>query len=410
MFNFPIKISLKEIKDAAQTIKGNLLHTPTIKSRWLSNLVGAQVFLKLENLQIMGSFKPRGALIKILQLTEEERQRGIVTMSAGNHAQGVAYHAQRLGIPATIVMPINTPLAKIESTEALGATVICFGGNLSESAIKAEELVQEHGMILVHPYDDPAIITGQGTVALEILADQPEIDVLIVPVGGGGLAAGMAIAAKAIKPHISLYGVQSTYCPEMIKELYPQRWFMPPESNMAPVAEGIAVKSPGMITQQILRQYLTDMLAVSDENIEEALFGLMMSGKIISEGAGAAGVAALLQHQHLFVGKNVGIVICGGNIDARVLSSILLRGLVHQRKLVRLNIQIHDAPCVLAKCAQIIGQAGGNIFELYHQRLFNQMTVKMAEIQAVVETKGGQHAEKIIKILQENGFPSKIVE
>lgn len=403
-------VSFNDILRAKDLMNGVLVRTPIIESPELGALIRGNVFLKLENLQITGSFKPRGALIKFLELTDDEKKRGVVAMSAGNHAQGVAYHAQHLGIPATIVMPTNTPVAKIERTQALGSTVILAGESLNESAVTAQELINKFGLILIHPYDDSAIIAGQGTTALEMLEDQPNLDTLIIPVGGGGLAAGMSIAAKAMNPDIHIYGVQSTYCPAMIQALYPQRWFMPPEVGTPPIAEGIAVKHPGVLTRHILEQTIHDMIAVTDDQIESAIDFLLTHVKVVAEGAGAAGIAALLAESELFTHKNVGIVICGGNIDSRIISSLVMRALVSQGKMVALKVQIHDAPGVLAKLAKIIGDMGGNIFELHHQRLFSRIGVKMAEIEAVIETRNSDHVKAIIKKLQEGGFPTRLID
>ncbi|HXF90599.1 MAG TPA: threonine ammonia-lyase [Candidatus Nitrosotenuis sp.] len=403
-------VTLKDIQRAGQHLKDVLLLTPTIEAPWLNVLVKGKVYLKLENLQVTNSFKPRGAYIKMLQLNDDERRRGVIAMSAGNHAQGVAYHAHKLAIPAVIVMPTNTPVAKVERTQVWGAKVVLAGTHLSESAAKAQELMEQHGYTLIHPYDDAAIIAGQGTIALEMLKSQPKIDTFIIPVGGGGLASGMATAIHGLDHTKEIYGVQSTACPAMIQALYPQRWFMPPEAGTTPIAEGIAVKNPGQITTRILRHHLTDILSVTDDQIESAMNTLLIEGRLVTEGAGAAGVAALLAHKDLFVGKTIGIVICGGNVDARIISSLVMRGLVHARKLVRLKIRIHDAPGMLARLAGIIGNLGGNIFEINHQRLFNRITVKMADIDAIVETRGHDHACEIVKHLTDGGFPTKVIE
>lgn len=405
-----ISITFEDIMRACKAIQGNLIHTPITKCPELGSLIHGHVYLKLESLQVTNSFKPRGALIKMLQLSDAEKSCGVVAMSAGNHAQGVAYYAKELGIPAVIVMPINTPVAKIERTQALGATVILSGENLSEAAEKAHELVETEGLTLVHPYDDPAIIAGQGTIAVEMMQDVPELDTLIIPVGGGGLAAGMSIAAKTLRPEMHIYGVQSTYCPAMIQAIYPERWFMPPESGTPPVAEGIAVKHPGVLTREILKEHLHEMIAVTDNQIESAIDYLLTHVKVVAEGAGASGVAALLAEPELFTGKTVGIVICGANIDSRILSSIVLRSLVRQGKMVCLKIQIYDAPGVLAKLSKIIGDNGGNIFEVHHQRLFSPIGAKMAEVDAVVETRDVNHAQKIIEKLIEGGFATRLVD
>jgi threonine dehydratase len=415
------KVSFSDIQQAAAALENVVLRTPIVSFPWLNEQTGATVFLKLENLQLLSSFKARGAYIKLSQLSESQLEKGVIAMSAGNHAQGVAYHAQSLGIAATIVMPKNTPFAKIEDTDKWGCTLILEGQNLSEAETFATHLANRDGLTLIHPYDDPAIIAGQGTVALEMLADVPDLDILIIPIGGGGLASGMAIAAKAINPMIDIIGVQSAYCPAMAEVLYPKRVF--PTQTLssslllselsaplgAPLAEGIAVKSPGILTREILKKHLTDILLVTEEQIEAAIEDLLIHGKLTVEGAGAASVAALMANSSRFVGRKVGIVICGGNIDARILSSLLLRGLVRHGKLVRLKIDINDAPGVLGQISQIIGQEGGNIFEVSHQRLFNHITVKMAEIDAIVETHDSPHAQRIIAALQSNGFPTQMV-
>lgn len=402
-------ITFNDIQQAATALEKVILHTPTLFSPWLSERIKAHVYLKLENLQIMSSFKVRGAYIKLSQLTKEEKKVGVIAMSAGNHAQGVAYHARTLGIPATVVMPKSTPFAKIDSTQSLGATVLLEGQSLTEASAYAAQLAECEGLTLIHPYDDPAIITGQGTVALEMLKDVPDLDVLIIPVGGGGLASGMAIAAKVINPQIEIIGVQSDSCPAMAEILYPERKYTSHESVSTSLAEGITVKSPGLITREILKKHLSDILIVTEDQIEIAIEDLLIHGKLITEGAGAAGVAALTANPHHFKGRKVGIVICGGNIDARILSSLLLRGLVHHGKLVRLKIDINDAPGVLGQISKIIGDAGGNIFEVNHQRLFNHITVKMAELDAVVETRDSTHAKSIIATLEANGFPTQMI-
>lgn len=402
-------IHLSHIQQAALALNDVVLRTPTLLSLGLSDRTGAKVFLKLENLQIMGSFKTRGAYIKITQMSEAQRRQGVITMSAGNHAQGVAYHARTFGIPATIVMPKDTPLAKIESTRRLGATLVLEGHDLAEAADFATHLANQEGLTFIPPYDDPAIIMGQGTVALEMLADVPDLEVLIIPVGGGGLAAGMAIAAKAMNPTIEIVGVQAASCPAMTKALYPDRSFPTPLPSVAPLAEGIAVPSPGLLTREILKEHLSDIILVTEEDIERAIEDLAVHGKVIAEGAGAVGVSALIATSERFQGRNVGIVIGGGNIDVRLLSSLLLRGLVRQGKLVRLKIDIRDAPGLLGRLSQVIGQAGGNIFEISHQRLFNHITVKMAEVDVVVETRDRAHTQDIIAALQEAGFPTDVV-
>lgn len=404
------EITFSDIQRAAVALEKVILRTPMFVSPWLSEHTRATVFLKTENLQVMSSFKVRGAYIKLSQLSKDQKRKGVIAMSAGNHAQGVAYHARAMGISATVVMPKTTPFAKIESTQSLGAMVILEGQNLNEAGDYVSYLAERDGLTLIHPYDDPAIIAGQGTVALEMLADVPDLDVLVIPIGGGGLCAGMAIAAKAINPKIEIIGVQSASCPAMAGILYPERNFPAQGIFSASLAEGIAVKSPGLLTRQILKKHLSDIIIVTEDQIEAAIEDLLIHGKLIAEGAGAAGVAALTAQPNHFSNRKIGIVICGGNIDARILSSLLLRGLVHHSKLVRLKIDMNDAPGVLGQISKIIGDAGGNIFEVSHQRLFNHIIVKMAELNAVVETRDDAHAKSIIASLQANGFPTKWVE
>ncbi|WP_010297670.1 threonine ammonia-lyase [Candidatus Odyssella thessalonicensis] len=396
-------MNINEILTASKKMQGILYRTPTIPVPWLSEKINGKVYFKLENLQHTSSFKPRGALIKMLKLTDQQKAKGVVAMSAGNHAQGVAFHAQRMNIPAIIVMPETTPAAKIERTRKYGATVILSGQNLAESEIAARDLVKQ-GLTLIHPYDDEDIITGQGTVALEMLEDAPDIDTLIIPVGGGGLAAGCSLTAKALKPQIKIYGVQSTACPAMIQALYPERWFMPPETNSLPMAEGIAVKNPGRLTADILKTHLNDILAVNDTEIEDAIDALAMSGKIVAEGAGAAGVAALMKNVEHFYGKSIGIIICGGNIDSRVLSSLMMHSLVRQEKLIRLKIKIPDTSGTLAKVTGIIGRLGGNIFELIHQRHFTSYSSKMTVLEVTIETRGQEHSQQIMQELINAGY------
>ena len=405
-----ISINLTTIQEAAAQMTGIINQTPLIRAPWLGQASNTRVYLKLENLQITGSFKCRGALTKILSLSKDQRARGLIAVSAGNHAQGVAIHAQRLGLSATIVMPIHTPVAKVEQTEALGAHVVLYGENLAQSFEKAQSLINEENLTLIHPFNDPFVITGQGTIALEILTQCPEINTLIIPIGGGGLCSGIAIAAKALNPSIEIYGVQSIHCPSMIQALYPERSFIPQELHRIPIAEGIMVKTPGQLTQKILKEHLTDILAVSDDHIEDAINQLVTCGKLVAEGAGAAGVAALLAHGERFKGKTVGTVICGGNIDSRILSSELMRALVRQGKLVRLQIQLHDSPGSLGRITKIIGDEGGNIFELTHQRYFSHLTVKMTEVDVCIETRGLEHAHHIIHQLQLESFPARFIE
>ncbi len=403
-------VTRERIEAAAVSLNGISTHTPMIEAPWLSESINGKVYLKLENLQISGSFKVRGAYIKLCSLTDEEKKRGVITMSAGNHAQGVAYHAQRMGIPATIVMPEDTPISKVERTRNYGASVILHGTNMLECRDFALQLIKKHHYTMVHPFDDPYIITGQGTIALEMLKDVPDLDVLLVPIGGGGLAAGICVAAKAIKPNIHIIGIQSAYCPAVAQLLFPNTL---PANSSAPlqtIAEGIAIKFPGELNLAILREHLDDILIVDEHYIEEAIESLVVQSKIVTEGAGAAGVAALIYAPKLFKEKNVGVIVCGGNIDSRLLSNILLKGMVQHGRLVRFKIEINDVPGILGKLTQIIERTGGNIFEISHQRVFDHVGIKMAFVHAVVETRNALHAQEISRALVAGGFPAHIIE
>ncbi len=393
---------LDDIRSAAATLATlDILHTPALPAGRLSSLLGARLTLKLENLQRTGSFKVRGAGVKLAGLTLAERARGVIAMSAGNHAQGVAYHAQRMGIPATIVMPRATPFTKIERTRSLGAIVVIIGDTLSESARHAQTLAARDGLVFIHPYDDPLIVAGQGTVALELLGDAPELDVLIVPIGGGGLMAGCAIAARALAPRIEIIGVQSALYPAMKRALAGDETEIPAGPTLA---EGIAVKMPGALNRRIIARTVDDILLADEAAIEQAVNLLIVEEKLLVEGAGAAGIAAILAHRDRFAGKNVGIVICGGNIDARVTASILMRGLASSGRLARLRIEIPDAPGMLARVATAIAGAGGNIVEIVHQRLFYDVPVTRADVDVVLETRNAEHLQAIKTALREAGL------
>lgn len=393
-------VSLEDIQRAAQVIDGEVARTPSSESRTLSEICGCTIVLKFENLQYTASFKERGALNRLSYLTDRERSVGVIAASAGNHAQGVAYHAQRKGVPATIVMPQNTPFTKIRATQHFGAQVVLFGEDLSESQAHARELQEEQGLAFIHPYDDFHIIAGQGTVALEFLEDDPALDVIVVPIGGGGLISGIATAAKALHPGIEIIGVEAALYPAMYQVL---RGMLPMAGGVT-IAEGIAVKEPGEITQEIVRRLVDDVVLVSEQAIEEAVLSLLEIEKTVAEGAGAAGLAAVMSDKKRFKGKRVGVVLCGGNIDSRLLSSILMRGLVRNGRLVRIRVDISDAPGILARVSQVIGDAGGNIVEVYHQRLFHDVPLKMAELDIVVETRDAEHVEEILRQLKNRGM------
>jgi threonine dehydratase len=400
-------VTIADIRRAAEAIAGAVAHTPTMAAPFASELAECEVFLKLETMQATGSFKERGALTKLLALDAGQRQAGVVAMSAGNHAQGVAHHARRLGIPATIVMPEGTPFTKIDRTESLGATVLLRGDDLVAARLAADALVRERGLTLVHPYDDPAVIAGQGTIALEMLADMPDLDTLIVPVGGGGLISGVAVAAKALKPAIEIVGVQAALYPAMQRLRRPAT--NTPLPGGATLAEGIAVNEPGRLTRRIVAALVSDIVLVDEDQVEHALQLLVERGKIVAEGAGAVGMAALIAAPERFRGRRVGIVVSGGNIDARLLASILMRALVRAGRLVRLRSELPDIPGALARVAGIIGGHGGNIVEVHHQRLFHDTSVKRAELDVVVETQNRRHVDALIAALVAGGFPTVLL-
>jgi threonine dehydratase len=402
-----LPVTLGTIRRAEAAIAGAIAKTPLVAAPAISEIAGCEVWLKLETQHPTGSFKERGALNKLLTLDPRQRQSGVVAMSAGNHAQGVAYHAARLGIPTTIVMPEGTPFTKIDRTEALGATVVLQGDSLVAARRAADALAAERGLIQVHPYDDPAVIAGQGTIALEILADRPDLDTLIVPVGGGGLISGIAVAAKALAPAIEIIGVQSALYPSMYDALRGKA--SNTETGSATLAEGIAVKEPGQLTRRIVTALVADILLADDAQIETAIQHLIDREKLVVEGAGATGVAALMAEPERFRGKRIGIVVTGGNIDARLLASVLMRGLVREGCLVRLRSELPDIPGALARLSGVIGGRGGNIVEVHHQRLFQDSSVKRAELDVVVETQNRRHVAAIVTALIEAGFPTQLL-
>lgn len=394
---------LDDIRAAAAVIRGAVIRTPTVTAASLS--LGCDIVLKLETLQRTGSFKERGALNRLTRLDPAERLRGVIAMSAGNHAQGVAYHAKRLGIPATIVMPTDTAFTKIERTASYGARVTLEGAGLAEARAAANRIAAESGLTLIHPYDDPWIIAGQGTLGLELLEDCGDLDAILVPVGGGGLISGVAIAAKGINPKLKVIGVQSAQFPSMHHALKN----LPAPATGQSIADGIAVKELGRLTQSIVAALVDDILLVDEQHLEQAIDLLLTQQKLSVEGAGAAGIAALLQHQPRFAGQRIGVVISGGNIDARLIASILMRGMVRGGRLVRLRCEIPDAPGTLARVARIIGELGGNIVEIFHQRLFSEVPVKRADLDIVCETRDTWHVEAIIAGLQAAGFDTRLL-
>ncbi|MEI9989979.1 MAG: threonine ammonia-lyase [Rhizomicrobium sp.] len=394
-------ITIDDVRAAARAIQGAVERTPTRHSETLSRITGAGLHLKFENLQYTASFKERGALNKLLSLSEDERKRGVIAMSAGNHAQGVAYHGGRLGVPVTIVMPVGTPFTKVRHTKDFGAHVILEGATLSESYTHALAIAREQGLAFVHPYDDPMIIAGQGTVALEMLADAEEpLDTLVVPIGGGGLISGIAIAAKAINPAIQIYGVQTRAYPSMYDNVKSANL---PSAGQT-IAEGIAVKDPGKITREIVRAHVHDILLVDEAQIEQALAALLEIEKTVVEGAAAAAYAAVLDNKQLFHGRRVGVVLSGGNIDMRLLSNVILRELSREGRLLSLEVEIEDRPGLLARVATLVGDAGGNILEVSHNRMMTDMPVKSAYLGMVVEARDSGHADEIRAALTGAGF------
>ncbi len=398
-------VTVEDIRAAAKVLEGEVIRTPLTPAPRLGQSLGCEVYLKLENLQVTGSFKDRGALVKLKSLTEAQTLRGVIAMSAGNHAQGVAFHAQRLGISATIVMPDFAPFSKVERTKSFGARVILVGDTLDASAIAAREIAEKEDLTFVHPYDDPKIVAGQGTIGVEMLEDQPGLDTIIVPIGGGGLISGIATAVKSVRPELTLYGVQAKLFPSMYQALNR----LAPTSGGQTLADGIAVKNPGTLTQEIIARLVEEILLVDESAIETAVQTLVEQQKIVAEGAGAAGVAALMQEKERFAGRKVGVVICGGNIDVRLLSWVLTRGLVRDGRMVRLRIGIVDQPGVLGRVAKLIGETGGNIIEVAHQRLFYDVPAKQAEVDAIVETRNASHVREIVDNLRAGGFPTRVL-
>jgi threonine dehydratase len=393
-------VTADQIRDTAVRLDGQIIRTPILEAPMLSRNLGCDLFLKLECLQHTSSFKARGALNAMLGLNDKQRQLGVIAMSAGNHAQAVAYHAEHMGIPATIVMPAQTPFAKVARTRAFGAKVVLEGRNLNECEGTVNALIQEHGLTLIHPYDNELVMMGQGTAGLEMLIDQPDLDILVVPIGGGGLMGGIATIARDMRPNIKIYGVQTELYPSM--KLAVER----KEINCGgeTLAEGIAVKKPGGVTLPVVDALVDEILLVDERDLEWAVGALIEQQRVVSEGAGAAGIAAIYANPALFAGKKVGVVICGGNIDPRLLASILNRNMAVDGRIARLRIDISDEPGMLAAISTTIGKCGGNIVEIYHQRLFYDVPAKLAKIDAVIETRGPDHVDEIIAALRAAHF------
>ena len=395
-------VTAADIRAAAARFDGQVLRTPCTHSRVLSKITGAEVWLKFENFQFTASFKERGALNKLLSLTEAERAAGVVAVSAGNHAQGVAYHATRLGIRSVIVMPKNTPFTKVRNTRELGGEVVLHGETLAEAAdFMRAEYLDQRGMTLVHPYDDAQVIAGQGTIGLEMLEQAPELDTLVIPIGGGGLISGIAIAAHSINPAIRVVGVESAGYPSAYAALQGDLSLV---KGGQTIAEGIAVKYIGQLNLEIIREHVAELMRVEESAIERGVALLANVEKVVAEGAGATGLAALLTDPARFAGRKVGLVVCGGNIDTRLLASVLMRQLVHESRLVGLSIDIEDRPGFLARVAGRIGESGGNIIQVHHERLHSGTHAKLATLEVLVEAQDEGHAKQIMDDLVVGGF------
>ena len=393
-------LTVADIHAAAHRLHGQVLDTPCMPSRTLSSIAGCEVFLKFENLQVTASFKERGALNKLAQLTADEAARGVLAVSAGNHAQGVAYHAQRLRIPATIVMPRFAPAVKVENTRRFGASVVLEGDTFDDARMHGLQLAKERGLTVVHPYDDLAVAAGQGTIGLEMLAEQPGIDTLVVAIGGGGLISGVATAARAIKPQIEVIGVQTERFPAVWNAMHGQH----NESAQATIADGIGVRLPGALTLPLIRERVADVLLVGEDDIEQAILMLLEIEKTVVEGAGAVGLAALLKHRGRFAGRKVGLILSGGNIEPLVLAEIIQRGMVKSGRLARLRFDVRDVPGALADVAALLGKLGANIDEVQHQRAFTSLSVERAQIEVVVHTRGAAHIEEILLSARKHGY------
>ena len=395
-----LKITLADIEAGRRTIAGQVLRTPMLAAPPLSALTGAEVYVKYENLQVTNSFKERGACVKLASLDPDERRRGVIAMSAGNHAQALAYHARRLSVPATIVMPVTTPFVKVKATEGLGATVVLYGETIMQAQVRAHAIAAERNLVWVHPFDDPRIIAGQGTVAMEMLEDVPDLDVLIVPIGGGGLIAGNAISAHAMRPTIEIVGVECT--------LYPSMWNAVHGDNKpcggATLAEGIAVGKAGELTLPIVRELVDDIILVDEPLIERAVNAFLTLQKTMAEGAGAAGLAAMLAAPGRFAGRKVGLILCGGNIDPRILASIMVRELEREDRIVSFRLTIPDRPGILGQIASRLGGFGANILGVDHHRLFLDVPAKGAKLDVTIETRDAAHAEQVFGALAADGF------
>ncbi|HEV3157899.1 MAG TPA: threonine ammonia-lyase [Candidatus Baltobacteraceae bacterium] len=400
-----LPVCFEDILGAAERIKGQVEHTPTVQARAISERIGVALFLKLETFQRTGSFKERGATNKLLQLSAAEHAAGVISVSAGNHAQGVASQCARLGIAATIVMPATTPLAKIRRTEAFGARVVLAGDTVASSFELARQIIAREGLTMVHPFDDPAVIAGQGTVALEMLADVPDLDALVVPIGGGGLISGIAVAARRLRPNLEIIGVQT----ERYPSYYQIRHGGEQRDSGQTIAEGIAVEHVGKLTQLISDRLVDDVLLVGEAGVERAIFALLDEQKLVTEGAGAVGLAAVLAHPARFVGRRVGLVISGGNIDSGLLANCIMRSHVRSGRVVRMRVELYDKPGALALVSRIIGDFGANILDVTFHRLFSDVASKYVDLDITVELRASEDAARIIECLAQADFPTRVL-
>ena len=400
-----MSITLTDVLSAREVIAGHVVRTPMLPAPRLSELTGASVYVKYENLQVTNSFKERGARNKLASLSGVDRGRGVIAMSAGNHAQAVAYHAGKLGIPATVVMPVTTPFVKVEATRAHGAQVVLDGESVADAQVRAEQIAHNQHLIWVHPYDDAKVIAGQGTIALEMLEDAPDLDMLVVPIGGGGLIAGNAVAARAVKPSIEIIGAEAALYPSMWNALRGEQLPLGGSS----LAEGIAVKNVGTLALPVIRELVSEIVLVDEAHIERAVNAYLTLQKTMAEGAGAAGLAAMLARPDLFRGRRVGLILCGGNIDPRILASVMVRELQRTERIVSFRLSIPDRPGVLGQIATRLGQLDANILEVYHHRLFLDVPAKGAKLDVTVETRNRAHGEEIHAALETDGFrPQRI--
>ncbi len=399
-----MSVTLADIQAAAGRLAGQVLDTPCVESRTLGQIAGCQIFLKFENLQFTASFKERGALNK-LQALALEGVKGVIAASAGNHAQGVAHHAQRLGLRAVIVMPVTTPTVKVERTLGFGAEVVLHGETFDEARDHALALADAQGLTFVHPFDDELVIAGQGTIALEMLRAQPDIDTLVIAVGGGGLLSGIATAARALKPGLTIVGVQTARFPAMVNAI---KGTHHPQGN-GTIAEGIAVGQPGKITRQIIGRLVDDLVLVDEGDIEQAIVMLLEIEKTLVEGAGAAGLAAVLKEPARYAGRKVGLVLCGGNIDPMLLSAIIGRGMVRAGRLARIRVGARDTPGVLARITAVVADAGANIDEVHHQRAFSTLSAQSVEVELVLQTRNREHVQQVVQQLAAAGFEAAVV-